>query len=318
MSWKPWTKNRADKAALSGESEIIEFRTGRNTAETLAMLDEKVFRLRPEFPLQLSFEDAEGNKTKIYSPEHIIALSRMRHVRRLTLGLHLKQPFSLNGGPRQLEELRIWPGKAPCDIDFIGEVPNLKKLYLANRIADFTPIRSLAHLETLGISATIPSLAFLENLTIPVLLLDHCDVKKGWEYLASTNIRDLYLGSNKKLEDISFLGSCASLRKLAISQSKVRVLCDCARLDALEEVILKNMSKLESLRPLARARALRRIELEALGAKIQAEDFRVLLTLPHLAELSIPFLDFSEKQCKAKAIHRLFQEAGKGNLVAYQ
>ena len=318
MSWKPWTENRADKAALSGENEIIEFRTGRNTAETLAMLDERVFRLRPEFPLQIAFEEAEGKKTKSYPLEYVTALSRMHHVRKLTLGLHLGQPFPLSGGPRQLEELRIWPGKAPCDIGFIGELPNLKKLCLANGIADFTPVRLLTYLESLAISATIPSLAFLKNLTIPVLLLDHCDVKEGWEHLASANIRDLYLGSNKKLEDISFLASCTSLRKLEVSQSKVRVLCDCTRLDALEEVILKNMSKLEDLRPLARARGLRRIELEGLGAKIRAEDFRVFLTLPHLAELSIRFLNFSEKQSKAKAIYRLFQDSGKGSLVTYQ
>lgn len=35
------------------------------------MLDERVFRLRLEFPLQISFEDADGKKIKSYPLEFL-------------------------------------------------------------------------------------------------------------------------------------------------------------------------------------------------------------------------------------------------------
>ena len=310
-----WTRELVDEKATSSWNEIIEFRTGRNTPDALAMLDERLFRLRPEFPLQLSFEDSVGHATKTYIPEYVAALSEMHYLKKLTLQLHLRQPFTLRGGLRQLEQLQIWPGKFPCDIPFIDALPNLRTLRLANEIKDFIPIRSLERLESLSISATVPSLDFLAKMNISSLLLDRCRIKAGWEFLASATIECLDLSSNVQLEDISFLESCASLKNLRLSQSKVTAFCEFSRLTSLEKLEIRNMPKLADLGPLSQARGLRRIVLEGLGSGIKARDFQCLLDLPLLEELDIRFLDFSEKQIKAKAVLRLFEEAGKGPLV---
>ena len=352
MMGKPWTDTKLAEAIQNvNEKRYLEFEPPFDDLTWLPILDEEVFRRNPKMELSISERDSTVSHragTRI-SQAFMQALSRMRHVKRLRVSFAVKQTFHLDGGMRQLERLNLvgnpnsWKD---VDTAVLLDLPNLENLCISAARADLSPVSALSclrcleldikrpdytgllglaglpgledrpdkpHLEDIILCGAVPSLAFLDGLRVENMMLDCADISADPNELSAAHIRRLLFSSNRNITDLSFLGGCSALEYLQVYQSHPTDLWDFSRLTNLRFLELRHMRKLASLEPLAAAPELCELYLEEINAKLGAEAFRPLISMPNLRKLRIDFLDSGVK--RRQAVRELFRLAGKEHIL---
>ncbi len=334
VPWTPSKMQRAVKVLRPGAS--VSFAFHAEPLERLALLDDKVFRRRPDLVLHVWSTSASNH----LDDAQVAALAALSNVRQLKIIGVKRAGFGALAGMHALESLGLsFPGS--LDLSFVLPLSNLRTLALRAKLADLGPLAKLERLDSLALegtladltplagckvlsalrfgSSTIPSLDCLAELSkLRNLALDSTTVTGQLNGIGQTRgLADLSITANKNLRDLDFIARLTRLERLRIDQPLVVTLPDLSKLTKLTTISCRGMKQWENPEVLGTLPTIREIELQEINPKLTADRFFFLADpkkFRTLEKLDVRWIDFAKK--RRAALHAHFVTVGRTALLA--
>ncbi len=306
----PWTKGKMAKAVATLRKEgSITFAFGAEKLAKLEMMNEQVFRHRPDLVLHVwSVADNE-----VISEDELVTLIAMKNIKKLFLNGFANRSLSPLQDMKQLSFLKIG-AKKRLPLDFLAGLTRLSRIGLYGRLIGLESVQHCVRLRTVRLSTTIDSFDFFKPLTkVATVSVDACIAPNDFRPLNKPALRDLSITSIRKLEDVQSLADFGNLRSLRLDASRVRRLPDLERLKNLRKLTLKYMKVWSNPRAIQTLPGLRELELSEINTKLKAEEFYFLTEMSSLRKVDFRFMDFNKR--RIQKLKRHFEEQGKGRLL---
>ena len=337
MDGVPWTPSKMRRAVkILREGASVSFAFGAEPLDRLAVLDEKVLRLRPDLVLHV-WSTAAGSGL---DDEQVASLAALQHLRHLKVTGVKRARLAPLAALRTLESIDLGLG---CNLDpaFLVPLSKLRKVRLRAKVVDLGPLAELARLESLELggtlgeleplggcarlsslrfgSTTIGSLEFLSKLSkLRELALDSATIAGPLDGIGEARgLTGLSLTSNKNLRDLDFIARLTRLERLRIDQPLVLTLPDLAKLSKLTDIALGGMKAWTNPEVLETLPRVRHVELKEINPKLAADRFFFLADsrkLRSLEKVDVRWIDFAKRRREALQAH--FVAAGRAALLA--
>lgn len=299
-----WTIEKINAAVNeTRENGLIHFNFYNNTQAELENLNEFLFEKREDLILNYATEDEND----------LALLSSLKNIKKVRLSNYdsLDKMKNIN----HVVYLEIYNvNKKALDIGFFEELHNLRELRLTGKVRNIEMIGKCKNIEKLYLSTTTDNYDFARPLNkIKILCIDHCTASSDFTLLNKQTLEELSITQINKLDDIDTIKDFASLKRLALSASGIRILPAMDKLVNLRELRLELMKIWENPHIITTIPSLEKLELEEINTKLDAETFYFLTEIKTLKEIDFRFMDFNKK--RIDKLNTWFIENGKENIL---
>ena len=211
-------------------------------------------------------------------PFDLRSLSAVHSLRALSLEARLLQHVDALTAFKHLQRLRVGPIDHFLPLDVLQALPALRELEVRGRHAGVSAIASCTGLEALGLINT-PPVDLSRLACAPVL-------------------RELTIAHNA--QPLSDMRVFTALARLELRDVALFTLPDLAQNTALATIVMRNITRLRNLAPLARAPALRELEIAGMP-QLEVWDFSPLSSRPQLRNLHVEI----GSRTKSREVYRL-------------
>jgi len=284
---------------------VVSFTFGIEKLEKLTMLDEGIFKSRPDLELRLH------RGTGRVGVRELETLTSMIHVRRLFLRAFGNKLDQL-GEMKKLTSLRLTMTRKHS-LSFVEYLKKLKAVHLFGQFNHLDSLSFCPQLRSVTLSTTIDSLSFFRSLKrIQSVAIYECRCTDDLRPLNHPTLRKLSLSSIRGLKDVSALQSFRSLHSLELG-GKIEQLPNLKRLKNLKKLRLCYMSEWQNPEALRALANLEHLELRHINTQLKADRFFFLTEMPRLKTVDFCFIDCNKTRVKRLADH--FRECGKLKLL---
>ena len=321
MTYPEWEKlctTHSEEHAVNAfdPNAIIRFRLGKDNNRQLQYLDNVLFAKRPDINLfiQPAFVDNQTNKFQAYSKEDFDTLSRLKHLRKLSVPIAVKQNFQDFPAIGFITKLSIY-ADIKTDLHLLEIFPDISYLHLQGKFTEVTSLSRLQKLNGLSVSGFKQvDFSGLTGLKLKTLSISDCEASENFDMLLSGSVEKLTLSGIKKVENIGFIANATGLRKLYLDSFSLPALPCFSKNQKLTALQINEMHKLDHIESLIDS------DIEYLfvlvsADKVPAKAFaETLMKMKKLKKALMRLMDRNEK--RYITLKRYLEKNGKEDLLS--
>ena len=316
--WEDLCSTYSEEHAIAalGKNDVISFHLKEGTCEQLHRLDNVLFAKRPEIRLSVTtiHYDEKPGKHNTYTNKEFELLAQLKHLRKLSVSIAVKQDFRSLSIVPQVDDLCVYVG-VNTDLCILENFPNISNLHLSGKFNEVASILKLSKIQSLSLSGFKDvDFSCLKNLSLKNIYVSSCSAKENFSVMLSGSVEYLTLSNIKRAENIDFIKIATNLRKLYLDEFILPVLPDFSQNKKLTILQINEMHKLDNVESLITSN-IEYLFVLVSSDKVSGTSFaEILSNMKMLKKALMRLMDRNDK--RYNVLKRSLEKQNKADLLA--